>query len=96
MIHIVNVYTVFAVNTSCCREHEAFVLLCVRLLTTHLSLAQAGGITSSVLGMEARPLRHLLFRLIDMPTPLSVQEVSASQTDRDEILSRIHEFSRIL
>ena len=58
------------------REQERFVLLCLRLLSTHLSLALAGGVAGTVLGSQARPLRNLLFRLMDMNTPLSVQEVS--------------------
>ena len=52
------------------------MLLCLRLLSTHLSLALAGGVAGTVLGSQARPLRNLLFRLMDMNTPLSVQEVS--------------------
>lgn len=45
-------------------EQESFVMLCLRLLITHLSLAQAGGVAGSVLGEEAKPLRMLLFRFI--------------------------------
>uniref|UniRef100_T1JES7 HECT-type E3 ubiquitin transferase n=1 Tax=Strigamia maritima TaxID=126957 RepID=T1JES7_STRMM len=55
-------------------EHHHFVLLCLKLLSTHLSLALAGGIASTVLGNQARPLRHLLFRLVDTPTPETVQQ----------------------
>ena len=51
------------------------MLLCLRLLSTHLSLALAGGVAGSVLGGQARPLRNLLFRLMDTNTPQSVQEV---------------------
>lgn len=57
------------------REHQQFVLLCLKLLCTHLQLALAGGLTASVLGNQARPLRHLLFRLIDANTPASIQKV---------------------
>ena len=61
--------------TSCSR-HEHFVLLCLRLLSTHLSLALAGGGAGGVIGSQARPLRNLLFRLMDMNTPQSVQVCS--------------------
>lgn len=57
------------------REHQHFVLLCLKLLCTHLQLALAGGLASTVLGNQARPLRHLLFRLMDTNTPSSVQKV---------------------
>jgi hypothetical protein len=52
------------------------VLLCLRLLTTHLSLALAGGVSSTVLGEEAKRLRLLLFRMMDMEVPACIQEVS--------------------
>jgi hypothetical protein len=55
--------------------HHHFVLLCLKLLSTHLSLALAGGVASTILGEQARPLRNLLFRLMDTNTPQSVQEV---------------------
>ncbi len=58
-----------------CREHEHFILLCLRLLSTHLSLALAGGGAGSVLGNQARPLRNLLFRLVDTTMPQSVHNV---------------------
>lgn len=58
------------------REQERFVLLCLGLLTTHLSLALAGEVTT-VLGGEAKHLRHLLFRMMDMTTPQTIQEVSS-------------------
>ncbi|XP_013415684.1 probable E3 ubiquitin-protein ligase HERC1 isoform X1 [Lingula anatina] len=54
--------------------HENFTLLCLKLLSTHLSLALAGGMSTSVLGKEARPLRMLLFRLMDSATPETVQQ----------------------
>ncbi|XP_046401290.1 probable E3 ubiquitin-protein ligase HERC1 isoform X2 [Ischnura elegans] len=56
-------------------EHHKFVSLCLKLLCTHLSLASSGGLTTSVLGNQAGPLRHLLFKLVDMNTPSSVQAV---------------------
>ncbi len=59
-----------------CREHEHFILLCLRLLSTHLSLALVGGGAGSVLGNQARPLRNLLFRLVDTNMPQSVHTVS--------------------
>ena len=46
----------------CCRDQEKFVLLCLQLLNTHLSLALTGGMAQAVLGAEATPLRELLFR----------------------------------
>ncbi|XP_063233987.1 probable E3 ubiquitin-protein ligase HERC1 isoform X2 [Bacillus rossius redtenbacheri] len=54
-------------------EHHKFVLLCLKLLSAHLSLAQSGGLTPSVLGAQATPLRHLLFRMMDMPTPPGIR-----------------------
>ncbi|XP_071965475.1 probable E3 ubiquitin-protein ligase HERC1 isoform X2 [Antedon mediterranea] len=56
------------------REHHHFVMLCLKLLCTHLQLAQAGGVAASILGNQARPLRHLLFRLMDSSTPGCVQK----------------------
>ncbi|ELU01327.1 hypothetical protein CAPTEDRAFT_215878, partial [Capitella teleta] len=55
-------------------EQEHFVLLCLRLLITHLLLALAGDVSTSLLGSQAKLLRNLLFRMMDMETPLSVQE----------------------
>ncbi|XP_071845609.1 probable E3 ubiquitin-protein ligase HERC1 isoform X3 [Apostichopus japonicus] len=55
-------------------EHQQFVLLCLKLLCTHFHLTQAGGLASTVLGSQARPLRHLLFRLIDANTPPNIQK----------------------
>lgn len=46
----------------CCRDQEKFVLLCLQLLNTHLSLALTGGMAQAVLGQQATPLRELLFR----------------------------------
>ena len=43
-------------------EQDNFTLLCLRLLITHLSLAQNGSVATTVLGAEAQPMRTLLFR----------------------------------
>ncbi|XP_068081364.1 probable E3 ubiquitin-protein ligase HERC1 [Anabrus simplex] len=56
-------------------EHHQFVSLCLRLLCAHLSLALTGGLANSVLGSQARPLMHLLFRLVDIPTPACVETI---------------------
>ncbi|KAM6984699.1 putative E3 ubiquitin-protein ligase HERC1 [Aplochiton taeniatus] len=56
------------------REHHQFVLLCMKLLSIHLSLAHAGGTGATVLGAQGRPLRNLLFRLIDSNVPESIQQ----------------------
>ncbi|XP_066501303.1 probable E3 ubiquitin-protein ligase HERC1 isoform X2 [Hoplias malabaricus] len=56
------------------REHHQFVLLCMKLLSIHLSLAHAGGTGATVLGAQGRPLRNLLFRLIDSSVPESLQQ----------------------
>ncbi|CAB3370488.1 Hypothetical predicted protein [Cloeon dipterum] len=55
-------------------EHHRFVHHCLKLLCTHLSLSLAGGLGSSVLGMQSQPLRQLLFRLVDMAAPNAVQQ----------------------
>ncbi|XP_066566869.1 probable E3 ubiquitin-protein ligase HERC1 isoform X2 [Amia ocellicauda] len=60
------------------REHHQFVLLCMKLLSTHLSLAHAGGTGATVLGAQGRPLRNLLFRLIDSNVPDSIQQAVMS------------------
>ncbi|TSK72182.1 putative E3 ubiquitin-protein ligase HERC1 [Bagarius yarrelli] len=57
------------------REHHQFVLLCMKLLSIHLSLAHAGGTGATVLGAQGRPIRNLLFRLIDSDVPDSLQQV---------------------
>lgn len=59
-----------------CREHHNFLKLCLRLLSNHLALALAGGVATSILGRQARPLRNLLFRLMDSSVPDEIQEVS--------------------
>ncbi|XP_061589686.1 probable E3 ubiquitin-protein ligase HERC1 isoform X2 [Cololabis saira] len=56
------------------RDHHHFLLLCMKLLSIHLSLAHAGGTGSMVLGAQGRPLRNLLFRLIDTNMPDSIQQ----------------------
>ncbi len=58
------------------------MLLCLRLLSTHLSLAMAGGVVGSVLGNQARPLRNLLFRLVDTTMPQTVENVRSSRADQ--------------
>lgn len=58
------------------REHHNFLKLCLRLLSNHLALALAGGVATSILGRQARPLRNLLFRLMDASVPDEIQEVS--------------------
>ncbi|XP_030623810.1 probable E3 ubiquitin-protein ligase HERC1 [Chanos chanos] len=60
------------------KEHQQFVLLCMKLLSIHLSLAHAGGTGASVLGAQERPLRNLLFRLIDSNVPDSIQQAVMS------------------
>ncbi len=47
----------------------------IRLLSNHLALALAGGVATSILGRQARPLRNLLFRLMDASVPDEIQEV---------------------
>lgn len=81
-MHLVHVIINFAVVVYkkvyfMCREHHTFVLLCLKLLCTHLSLAVTGGVVSTMLGKQARPLRNLLFRLVDTETPHLVKQVSA-------------------
>ncbi|XP_040914289.1 probable E3 ubiquitin-protein ligase HERC1 isoform X5 [Toxotes jaculatrix] len=56
------------------RDHHQFLLLCMKLLSIHLSLAHAGGTGAMVLGAQSRPLRNLLFRLIDTNMPDSIQQ----------------------
>lgn len=58
------------------RDHQQFILLCMKLLSVHLSLAHAGGTGALVLGTQGRPLRNLLFRLIDSNMPDSIQKVN--------------------
>ncbi|KAL4617326.1 putative E3 ubiquitin-protein ligase HERC1 [Arapaima gigas] len=60
------------------REHHQFLLLCMKLLSIHLSLAHAGGTGATVLGAQARPLRNLLFRLIDSNIPDSILQAVMS------------------
>lgn len=60
------------------REHRHFVQLCLKMLSTHLSLALVGGMTSSVLGNQAPQLRNMLFRLLDSNIPDCIRDVSTS------------------
>ncbi|GFR70953.1 HECT and RLD domain-containing E3 ubiquitin protein ligase family member 1, partial [Elysia marginata] len=55
-------------------QHQHFVLLCLKLLASHLSLALTCGLGSEVLGNQTRPLRVLLFRLVDTNTPEPIQK----------------------
>lgn len=55
-------YCVLIILYFCDRDQEKFVVLCLQLLNTHLSLALTGGMTQAVLGGEVTPLRELLFR----------------------------------
>lgn len=64
-----------------CREHHNFLKLCLRLLSNHLALALAGGVATSILGRQARPLRNLLFRLMDSSVPDEIQEVGDEGVD---------------
>ncbi|KAM8872529.1 putative E3 ubiquitin-protein ligase HERC1 isoform 2-T2 [Synchiropus picturatus] len=56
------------------RDHHQFILLCMKLLSIHLSLAHAGGTGAMVLGAQGKPLRNLLFRLIDTNMPDTIQQ----------------------
>ncbi|KAE8748468.1 hypothetical protein FOCC_FOCC004763 [Frankliniella occidentalis] len=57
------------------QDHHDFVYLCLKLLCSHFSLALSGGVTSSFLGHQAAPLRHLLFSLVDFATPPRVEAI---------------------
>ena len=56
-------------------------MLCLRLLSSHLALTLACGLGSEVLGSQTRPLRNLLFRLVDTSTPQCIQQVSYAPFD---------------
>ncbi|BFZ01051.1 hypothetical protein BsWGS_04090 [Bradybaena similaris] len=56
------------------QQHHKFVLLCLRLLSSHLSLALTCGLGSEVLGSQTRPLRVLLFRLVDTHPPEPIKK----------------------
>lgn len=56
------------------QDHCQFIHLCLKILGTHLSLAQASGVSKGILGDHSRPFRNLLFRLLDIDTPPSVQQ----------------------
>ena len=51
------------------------MMLCLELLSNHLSLTTAAGAPASVLGEHARPLSNLLFRLLDTTVSDDLQEV---------------------
>ncbi|XP_048583459.1 probable E3 ubiquitin-protein ligase HERC1 isoform X5 [Nematostella vectensis] len=55
-------------------EHHKFVLLCLRLLSVHLSLAVSAGASSNVLGVHTTSLRKLLFGLLDASVSEEIQE----------------------
>ena len=57
------------------REYHEFLLLCLKVLCTHLSLALSNSLGSNLVGKQAKPLRNLLFKLIDTETPDSIQQV---------------------
>ena len=44
------------------RRHQQFLLACLRLLHTHLSLGISGGLDAACVGAQAGALRTLLFR----------------------------------
>ncbi|KAJ1212712.1 hypothetical protein NDU88_000365 [Pleurodeles waltl] len=56
------------------REQQRFVLLCLKLLCAHLTLAHLMGTGASLLGSQAAPLRDLLFRMIDSPVTPAVHQ----------------------
>lgn len=43
-------------------EHHNFVMMCLKLLSTHLNLCISIGLTNNVLGAQAKQLRAILFR----------------------------------
>ncbi|XP_073979432.1 probable E3 ubiquitin-protein ligase HERC1 isoform X3 [Rhodnius prolixus] len=54
-------------------ESEEFASACLRLLHTHLSLAQLAECgPGQLLGKQADPMRHYLFKLVDLQIPASV------------------------
>eukprot|EP00064_Thunnus_orientalis_P004505 superscaffoldBa00000410_g4517 len=73
------------------RDHHQFLLLCMKLLSIHLSLAHAGGTGAMVLGAQGRPLRNLLFRLIDTNMPDSIQQ----RLQLDMVLSSLQDQSHV-
>lgn len=56
------------------QEHQHFVLLCLKVLCVHMSLAQNSSMFKNPLGEQAKPLRNLLFKLIDIKTTDSIQQ----------------------
>lgn len=75
-----------------CREHHHFLKLCLRLLSNHLALALAGGVATSILGRQARPLRNLLFRLMDSSVPDEIQEARTDTNHRCCRIKTSHSF----
>ena len=67
------IFVSFFVFVSECHQ---FTLLCLELLSNHLSLASTAGASACVLGKHTRPLRQLLFRLLDTTTSEDMQEVN--------------------
>ncbi|KAK7116135.1 hypothetical protein V1264_001871 [Littorina saxatilis] len=59
-------------------QHHHFVMVCLRLLSSHLALTLACGLGSEVLGKQTQPLRNLLFRLIDTSMPDCIQQAVSS------------------
>uniref|UniRef100_A0A8C9W0S1 HECT-type E3 ubiquitin transferase n=1 Tax=Scleropages formosus TaxID=113540 RepID=A0A8C9W0S1_SCLFO len=78
------------------REHHQFLLLCMKLLSIHLSLAHAGGTGATVLGAQGRPLRNLLFRLIDSSIPDSIQQVVTLSIGASLLLPPLRERTELL
>ncbi|KAF5282986.1 hypothetical protein FQA39_LY04857 [Lamprigera yunnana] len=56
-------------------EHHHFVLLCLKLLYTHLNLCVSGCLNTGILGSQAKGLRALLFRLMDVTIPADIQAI---------------------
>ncbi|KAF5301595.1 hypothetical protein FQR65_LT08900 [Abscondita terminalis] len=56
-------------------EHHHFVLLCLKLLYTHLNLCVNGCLNTGILGSQAKGLRALLFRLMDVTIPADIQSI---------------------
>ncbi|XP_018324237.1 probable E3 ubiquitin-protein ligase HERC1 isoform X2 [Agrilus planipennis] len=54
-------------------EHNEFLGQCLKLLCTHLNMCVTGGMSSHILGQQAKGLRMILFRLVDISTPPEIQ-----------------------
>ena len=68
-------YNYVIIGFSIFRGHHEFLLLCLKVLCMHLSLALNNNGGSNLVGKQAKPLRNLLFKLIDTETPDSIQQV---------------------